>query len=569
MKGMRGAPPGVDPTGINLTAPDGHICNIRIHVKAIRYINEVLKTNTNVFDHPPFNLMKSWETTNETQKHMLVCTIEILGETLCIGRTDAVEVLEEKFSAADMKLLSTIVLKTAIAASQKKKWIKKGKNTLADNQVLSMFSPWCRHSSFVEFLFQDGIVKHVVQWANSCSKPLPEMKFQQQFLVTCRNLVASCFLSEPKRIKLVLQSGLLLPCLKYAFSKAANNSDDDLAMILYWVNGDVHAVNKFITKKDSELVVAVEKTLMKAKTRFNRKNILLLHLEEFATTMKLMKSRESSKPPDNSDRSLRMCRKCGADRVKIVGKKMLKCSRCKMAWYCSKECQRADWAGHKQECTPMSDFNRKDALTQQHLLTGIVQAKIMEIHVKLAHVARIHNANPSNVKKKYNEFVCFIDMIENSTISEMPRTSNSLFQIVSYNEVIGLEEKGLVCSKIFDEWFDSTGRKESGDSRAIDEANMVQALEGVHARGIDPAGMLMFVCFYSRGDGIGCYRMKMQQPANLYTEEAASHFIRDMENHGQRQMLNCLRHDSEGVLKETMEMAKTVQNAMKNVKMGK
>ena len=47
---------------------------------------------------------------------MLVCTIEILGETLCVGRTDAVEVLEEKFSAADMKLLSTIVLKTAIAA---------------------------------------------------------------------------------------------------------------------------------------------------------------------------------------------------------------------------------------------------------------------------------------------------------------------------------------------------------------------------------------------------------------------------------------------------------------------
>lgn len=69
-----------------------------------------------MFDHPPFNLMKSWETTNETQKHMLVCTIEILGETLCVGRTDAVEVLEEKFSAADMKLLSTIVLKTAIAA---------------------------------------------------------------------------------------------------------------------------------------------------------------------------------------------------------------------------------------------------------------------------------------------------------------------------------------------------------------------------------------------------------------------------------------------------------------------
>jgi len=36
---------------------------------------------------------------------------------------------------------------------------------------------------------------------------------------------------------------------------------------------------------------------------------------------------------------------------KMTGKKLLRCTRCKIALYCNKECQKADWKrGHKKEC---------------------------------------------------------------------------------------------------------------------------------------------------------------------------------------------------------------------------
>jgi hypothetical protein len=42
------------------------------------------------------------------------------------------------------------------------------------------------------------------------------------------------------------------------------------------------------------------------------------------------------------------CTNCGNEDLKM---ELMKCSQCKMAEYCSKECQVADWrAGHKKEC---------------------------------------------------------------------------------------------------------------------------------------------------------------------------------------------------------------------------
>eukprot|EP01106_Pelomyxa_sp_JSP_P005078 TRINITY_DN18095_c0_g1_i2.p1 TRINITY_DN18095_c0_g1~~TRINITY_DN18095_c0_g1_i2.p1 ORF type:complete len:314 (+),score=47.00 TRINITY_DN18095_c0_g1_i2:274-1215(+) len=35
-----------------------------------------------------------------------------------------------------------------------------------------------------------------------------------------------------------------------------------------------------------------------------------------------------------------------------AGIRMFQCSRCHVAWYCSKECQKSDWQLHKQQCSP-------------------------------------------------------------------------------------------------------------------------------------------------------------------------------------------------------------------------
>ena len=45
-----------------------------------------------------------------------------------------------------------------------------------------------------------------------------------------------------------------------------------------------------------------------------------------------------------------------------------RCSRCKVAWYCSADCQRKAWAAHKITCKPANDDNAKYAMHHFHIM---------------------------------------------------------------------------------------------------------------------------------------------------------------------------------------------------------
>jgi hypothetical protein len=50
------------------------------------------------------------------------------------------------------------------------------------------------------------------------------------------------------------------------------------------------------------------------------------------------------------DRGIQFCRKC--DEVDDASERFKQCSRCKVAYYCSRECQKEHWKIHKKECLP-------------------------------------------------------------------------------------------------------------------------------------------------------------------------------------------------------------------------
>lgn len=51
---------------------------------------------------------------------------------------------------------------------------------------------------------------------------------------------------------------------------------------------------------------------------------------------------------DSRDFTIRTCSGCGKKEMKLG--RMKSCSKCKAAFYCSKECQVQDWATHKKQC---------------------------------------------------------------------------------------------------------------------------------------------------------------------------------------------------------------------------
>ncbi len=53
---------------------------------------------------------------------------------------------------------------------------------------------------------------------------------------------------------------------------------------------------------------------------------------------------------DESDNVVKRCRNCDKIETQMVSALLLKCKRCKITYFCSKECQVADWKIHKKKC---------------------------------------------------------------------------------------------------------------------------------------------------------------------------------------------------------------------------
>jgi len=84
---------------------------------------------------------------------------------------------------------------------------------------------------------------------------------------------------------------------------------------------------------------------------------------------------------------LRMCRYCNKSGHSQEFQKSLKqCSRCRMTYYCSKECQKADWKVHKGTCRHTSKASNKTFEASQHAVLNFCQknyAAVMKRIVKV------------------------------------------------------------------------------------------------------------------------------------------------------------------------------------------
>ena len=73
------------------------------------------------------------------------------------------------------------------------------------------------------------------------------------------------------------------------------------------------------------------------------------------------KGKKGKKGSASATPALRDCANCGAPELPD-GKPHRMCSRCKMTFYCSAECQKTHWktGGHKQHCVRAEDRRVKD-----------------------------------------------------------------------------------------------------------------------------------------------------------------------------------------------------------------
>ena len=85
------------------------------------------------------------------------------------------------------------------------------------------------------------------------------------------------------------------------------------------------------------------------------------------------------------DGGYRICQNCGkSDFSALFQQSLKKCSRCFQAFYCSKECQKADWKIHKKTCVPKTkqDFITSECIQQTFM--QFCQREYVHIMAKMA-----------------------------------------------------------------------------------------------------------------------------------------------------------------------------------------
>jgi hypothetical protein len=79
---------------------------------------------------------------------------------------------------------------------------------------------------------------------------------------------------------------------------------------------------------------------------------------------------------------IKMCNHCRKCETQMDSVKLMKCQRCKLAYYCSKECQVANWKSHKKMCKALSSSTESSSEQKTSILT--IQAFVSSNYFDIA-----------------------------------------------------------------------------------------------------------------------------------------------------------------------------------------
>jgi hypothetical protein len=74
--------------------------------------------------------------------------------------------------------------------------------------------------------------------------------------------------------------------------------------------------------------------------------------QEFNSVLAGSAKATGTKRTFHPDRGIQICRKC--EKCDDASERFKQCSRCKVAYYCTRDCQKNHWSVHKKECVPPS-----------------------------------------------------------------------------------------------------------------------------------------------------------------------------------------------------------------------
>jgi hypothetical protein len=138
--------------------------------------------------------------------------------------------------------------------------------------------------------------------------------------------------------------------------------------------------------------------------------------------------------------SVKRCHHCEKLETEMDNAMLMKCQRCKVAYYCSKECQVADWKSHKKECKALGNgsVSRSALKTSNTTASAFIESNYFDIAKEVYKKTKEYNVPKKELlleidfygdapalRNKFKVWL-FSGLLEGSSVTDAPGWFRSL-----------------------------------------------------------------------------------------------------------------------------------------------
>jgi hypothetical protein len=246
-------------------------------------------------------------------------------------------------------------------------WLRSGTVSMWHNLLLQAVASFSKHPSFLKIFVSDEGMEAVAKFYASRKKnDTPSQSVAQSIIFLVMNAFIALYQegAGEKAFGTIEKTGLL-----GQFIRCVPVKPEDSAAVVKSLHKYLQLVKKKFrsgtrTGDILDAVIAGEDGPINEKVKS-----LLAELQSLARLSN-----------DYDNKSLKMCRHCVKSET-LGGAKLMKCQRCEFTYYCSKECQVANWKSHKKMCKAVSTANVSPSVqkTSQATMWAFVESHYFDI----------------------------------------------------------------------------------------------------------------------------------------------------------------------------------------------
>jgi hypothetical protein len=289
-------------------------------------------------------------------------------------------------------------------------WRSSGILTKSDQELLDTVVPWLRHPMFVKLMLNsDGltVIASLVARDEQGKPTMPDPEVTETILMITNN----CFLtmegmsesaqaSKKDMLMDLERTGLLAQTLRCLTAPVQHGSIVKYLKVLDSIEQDTRLLKKKFTsgKKTGDILEGLLSGKdgwkgRRANPHHERVMKRLVALNKLA----IMTNQKSWKPEENTELG-RLCRHCAKTGLELKNedaeKRLLACGKCKCTYYCSRDCQKADWKDHKKTCNLDTGKTKEP---EQNIIMFFIREHYIEIMTKIKQTCDNHGIDKKDV----------------------------------------------------------------------------------------------------------------------------------------------------------------------------